>query len=113
MEACIAFADPDRRAGAGAANLKRLQRAEREDGRFKLKVLDANYGISGSSNAALQLARGNYVALLDHDDELPPLALSRMAAAIRGEPRADFLYGDKENLSEAGDRRHQALFKPE
>lgn len=112
-EACIAFADPDRASGAGAANLKLLQRLARKDSRFRLKVLDANYGISGNSNAALELARGDYIALLDHDDELPRLALARMAAAIRAEPHADFLYSDKENLSEAGDRRHQPLFKPE
>ena len=112
-EACIAFADPDRTGGAGAANLKLLQRCAREDARIRLKVLDDNYGISGNSNAALELARGDYIALLDHDDELPPLALSRMAAAIAAEPRADFLYSDKENLSQGGERRHQPLFKPE
>ena len=112
-EACIAFADPDRQGGAGAANLKLLQRWARRDPRFRLKVLEDNYGISGNSNAALELARGDYVALLDHDDELPPLALARMAAAISAEPRADFLYSDKENLSEGGERRHQPLFKPE
>jgi glycosyltransferase involved in cell wall biosynthesis len=112
-EACITFADPDRQSGAGAANLKLLRRFARRDVRFRLKVLDDNYGISGNSNAALELARGDYIALLDHDDELPPLALSRMAAAIRAQPRADFLYSDKENLSESGERRHQPLFKPE
>ncbi len=112
-EACIAFADEDRSSGAGAANLKLLQRFARKDARIRLKVLTHNYGISGNSNAALELARGDYIALLDHDDELPRLALARMAAAIMAEPRADFLYSDKENLSEAGDRRHQPLFKPE
>ena len=112
-EACVAFADPDRTAGAGAANLKHLQRCAREDGRIRLKVLDDNYGIAGNSNAALELARGDYIALLDHDDELPPLALARMVAAIREEPRADFLYSDKENLSEGGERRCQPLFKPD
>ena len=103
-EACIAFADPDRERGAGAANLRLLQRVVRRDGRFRLTVLGANYGIAGNSNAALELARGDYIALLDHDDELPPLALSRMAAAIKADPRADFLYSDKENLSEGGER---------
>ena len=112
-EACIAFADEDRASGAGAANLKLLERFARKDARIRLKLLDANYGISGNSNAALELARGDYIALLDHDDELPPLALARMAAAIAVEPRADFLYSDKENLSEDGERRHQPLFKPE
>ncbi len=112
-EACIAFADTDRQGGAGAANLKLLQRAARKDPRIRLAVLDDNYGIAGNSNAAWALARGDYVALLDHDDELPPLALSRMAAAISAQPDADFLYSDKENLSEGGERRHQPLFKPE
>lgn len=112
-EACIAFADADRTSGPGAANLALLRRLARADTRIKLRVLEDNYGISGNSNAALELARGDYVALLDHDDELPPLALSRMAAAILAQPRADFLYSDKENISESGDRRYQPLFKPD
>jgi glycosyltransferase involved in cell wall biosynthesis len=109
-EACIGFADlgPE-----GAASLALLQRYTRKDARFRLKVLADNFGISGNSNAAWELARGDYIALLDHDDELPPMALARMAAAIRQEPRADFLYSDKEFLSEGGERRYQPLFKPE
>ena len=107
-EACIAFADP-----AGEAALALLQRYARKDPRIRLDVLAGNYGIAGNSNAALKLARGDYIALLDHDDELPPLALSRLAAAIRANPRADFLYTDKDMLSEGGERRYQPLFKPE
>ncbi|WP_174301965.1 glycosyltransferase [Caulobacter sp. S45] len=107
-EACIGFADAD-----GEAALALLQRYAKKDPRIRLEVLEANYGIAGNSNAALKLARGDYIALLDHDDELPPLALSRMAAAIAAEPQADFLYTDKEILSEAGDRHYQPLFKPE
>ena len=106
-EACVAFADPDR-----GASLALLRRYARKDRRFRLAVLDENLGISGNSNAALRLARGDYIALLDHDDELPPRALSRMVAALRKAPQADFLYSDKEMLSERGDRRFSPLFKP-
>ncbi len=111
-EACIAFADPEREAGQGAANLHLLRRWARRDPRFRLRVLEDNYGIAGNSNMALELARGDYIALLDHDDELPPLALSRIAAAIRDQPAADFLYSDKEMISQGSERRFSPLFKP-
>lgn len=106
-EACIAFADPD-----GAASLALLKRYARRDPRFKLKLLDQNFGISGNSNEALSLARGDYIGLLDHDDELTPLALSRVAAAIQTNPKADFLYTDKELLSESGAQHFSPLLKP-
>ena len=106
-EACIAFADPE-----SPANLRLLQRAARRDRRFRIKVLGENFGIAGNSNAALELAHGDYIALLDHDDELPPLALSRIAAALRDQPGADFIYTDKEMISQGGERRFSPLFKP-
>ncbi len=106
-EACIAFADPE-----GAASLQLLMRYARRDRRFRVERLDQNFGISGNSNAALSLARGDYIGLLDHDDELTPQALARIVEAITATPQADFLYTDKEQLSESGARRFAPLLKP-
>ncbi len=44
-------------------------------GRINIAFLGRNLGISGATNAALYLSSGDYVALLDHDDELAPEAL--------------------------------------
>ena len=55
--------------------------AER-DKRLKIVHLESNRGISANSNAALKLASGEFVALLDHDDDLAPEALFAVAEAI-------------------------------
>lgn len=107
-EACIAFAAPEETALAAL-----LRRHARRDPRFRVQTLESNFGISGNSNQALRMARGDYIALLDHDDVLPRTALARVAAAIRDQPEADFLYTDKDLMSEDGARRFSPLLKPD
>ena len=65
-----------------------------EDPRIRWQKLKENRGISGNSNAALEMASGDYIALLDHDDLLQPDALYEMAKKIR-ETGAEFLYSDE------------------
>jgi hypothetical protein len=52
-------------------------------------------GISVATNAALALATGAYVALLDHDDRITPNALALVAARVAAEPELDMLYTDE------------------
>ncbi len=66
-----------------------------KNNRIKFKILDINKGISGASNEALAMAAGEYVALLDHDDELTPDALFRMVEAINTDPSLDWLFSDE------------------
>lgn len=54
----------------------------REDERIVYRHLEKNEGIAGNTNQALQLATGDYIALLDHDDLLAPDALYEAAKAI-------------------------------
>lgn len=54
----------------------------REDARIVYRHLEKNEGIAGNTNQALQLATGDYIALLDHDDLLAPDALYEAAKAI-------------------------------
>jgi GT2 family glycosyltransferase len=70
------------------------------------------YGISATTNAALELATGDYIALLDHDDELAEHALFRMANAIVADPAADMLYSDEDKLQPDG-KRVRPFFKPD
>ncbi len=107
-EACLASADPD-----DLENRRILEEWAARDSRFRVTFLPHNLGISGNSNAALHMARGEFVALLDHDDELTPFALQRMAEAIAATPDADFLYSDKDCIDEASTLRQSALFKPQ
>ena len=62
--------------------------------RIRYRKLESNGGISENSNAALEMASGDYIVLLDHDDLLVPSALWEVARAIR-ETGADFLYSDE------------------
>jgi len=107
-EACLACADPD------DAEIPRLLAARQQaDARVRIVKLDVNDGISAATNASLAAARGEFIALLDHDDLLAPEAFHRMAEAIQGAPDADLLYSDKDCIDEQGKIRQRPLFKPE
>lgn len=82
------------------------------DPRIKVVFRPTNGGISAASNAALELATGEYFALLDHDDELADDALFQMARAIVADPALDLVYGDEDKLDARG-RHVEPLFKPD
>src|SRR5262249_10343879 len=82
------------------------------DERIRIQALSTNLGISGNSNAALAMARGEFIALLDHDDLLTPDALFAMVAPLQANPSLDFLYSDKDRVSHDGRRRMHPLLKP-
>lgn len=70
------------------------QRMAQRDRRIRYLKLGKNEGISENSNAALRLAEGNYIGLLDHDDVLHPSALYEVLCAI-DKQQADFVYTDE------------------
>jgi GT2 family glycosyltransferase len=78
--------------------------------RLKLNLLQKNLGIAGNTNAAADLASGEYVAFLDHDDILPPDALFEMVRTAQ-DTGADFIYSDSDNIDE--EQRHSPFFKPD
>lgn len=71
-----------------------------------------NGHICAASNSALELASGEFVALLDHDDTLAEHALLLVAEAARRFPRAQLLYSDEDLLGPDG-RRESPYFKPD
>jgi glycosyltransferase involved in cell wall biosynthesis len=83
------------------------------DPRIRLNRLPANLGISENTNHALSLARGEFIAFLDHDDRLAPFALFETAARLNREPELDLIYSDHDLLSNPGGARCQPLFKPD
>ncbi len=85
--------------------------ASRES-RVRVEMLETNRGISGNTNVALKMARGDFVALLDHDDLLAPFAFFEVARRLEADPDLDFLYSDKDMINEDGTRRFGPLFKP-
>ena len=89
-----------------------VERYAAADPRIRLAVRERNGHISAASNDALAMARGDYIALLDHDDLLRPHALLEMAEAIAADPDVDLLYSDEDKV-DAQDRRFDPYFKPD
>ena len=79
-----------------------------DDPRFRYERLSKNLGISENTNAALSLAKGDYIVLCDHDDELTADALYEVVRALRTHPDAEFLYTDEDKVDFDG----KALFEP-
>jgi O-antigen biosynthesis protein len=89
-----------------------LEDWQRQDARIKVAFASRNEGISGASNRALQLASGEFVGLLDHDDELSPDALYEVVKLLQEQPQADMIYSDQDRLNIDG-RRVNPAFKPD
>ena len=81
------------------------------DPRILVTIRTTNGHISAASNSALELSEGEYVGLLDHDDELAPHALLMMVQAINKNPKASLFYSDEDKIDEYGQRR-DPHFKP-
>jgi GT2 family glycosyltransferase/SAM-dependent methyltransferase len=89
-----------------------IERFTALDGRIRAVRLAANRGIAGASNAALALAGGEFVALLDHDDELAPDALYEVVKLLQAYSDADVVYSDEDKVTEEG-RYFAPCFKPD
>ena len=66
----------------------------KKDPRIKYKKLEKNLGISGNTNACMDMATGSFIALFDHDDFLHPCVLYENMKAIC-EHGADYIYTDE------------------
>ena len=89
-----------------------LQAYTQLDPRIKLITRPANGHIASASNSALELATGDFVCLLDHDDALTPEALYMVAKATRQHPDADLFYSDEDKIDGDG-RLLDPYFKPD
>ncbi len=82
----------------------------KRDRRIRIAFREQNGHISAASNSALELATGEFIALLDHDDALHPLALHYVADAIIRNPSAKLIFSDEDKLDASG-ARHTPYFK--
>lgn len=74
------------------------------DNRIKIIHRGENGHISKATNSALQIASGDWVALLDHDDKLTPDALFCVACAIKENPNGRLFYSDEDKIDLNGNR---------
>jgi GT2 family glycosyltransferase len=89
-----------------------LDRFAAHDSRVKVAYGRERAGISGTCNAAWEMASGDYVCFLDHDDTLAPNALAYTCDALDRHPEADLLYSDEDKIDKRG-KRFEPFFKPD
>lgn len=87
-----------------------LDRYARSDARIKVVHREVNGHISANSNSAAELATGEWLALLDHDDELHPMALLEFASAIAAHPDWRVVFSDEDKIDGEG-RRYDPYMK--
>jgi GT2 family glycosyltransferase len=98
-------------ASTSAATREALRQAS-ADPRVRVVRLEQNGNISAASNAALRLASGEFLALLDHDDELAPEALAEVVRCLNAHKDADIIYSDEDKLEISGEQC-DPYFKPD
>jgi glycosyltransferase involved in cell wall biosynthesis len=98
--------------GSTKAETRTVLREYEADPRIKIKRMARNNGIAAASNEALTLAEGEFVAFLDHDDELTPDALFEMVAHLNQHEDADFIYSDEDKV-DLDRTRSDVYFKPD
>ena len=107
-ELCIANANPE--------NLEVrtiLDEYKKKDLRIKVVDTPENLGIAQNTNKAYEISKGQYIALLDHDDMLAPNALYEVVQAMNEKNRPEVIYTDEDKISENSSEHFQPNFKPE
>lgn len=107
-ELCIANANP---ANETVAEILRI--SSTKDERIKVKDVPENEGIAQNTNAALAIATGDYIGLLDHDDLLTPDALYEVVKTINENDRPQVLYSDEDKITMDLSEHFQPHMKPD
>jgi GT2 family glycosyltransferase len=95
-----------------AATIETLLDIQRFEPKLELRRLVASSGISTASKAALALAKGDFVAFLDDEDELTPHALEACVAQLNRDGKIDVLYSDEDKPNYPG-QKWEPFFKPD
>jgi glycosyltransferase involved in cell wall biosynthesis len=99
-------------ASTSKETIETLESYRGTDPRIKIARLERNQGIAGASNRAAEFSTGEYLAMLDNDDELAPDALYEVVKAIQTNPDIDLLYTDEDKIDEQGELVDD-FFKPD
>ena len=107
-ELCIANGSPGDTAMAAV-----LKEYSSRDRRICVRNLDENLGIAGNTNAALTMAGGEFVGLLDHDDLLAPNALYEIVKKLNEDRQLDVVYTDEDKVTTDLSEHFQPHLKPD
>lgn len=108
FEICFADGSPK-----GESKESVLEEYGKKDARVRYRIIGDNLGIAGNTNAALDMARGDYIVFCDHDDILPEHALYELAKTINEKEDCDCIYSDEDKLDMDGGSLFDPHFKPD
>ncbi len=108
LELCLADGSGEDETIRGIAEAYRAR-----DARVRYEKLPENLGISGNTNAALSMASGDYLVLLDHDDLLEEHALFEVVKWLSEHPDTELLYTDEDKVTFDSRTYFQPHFKPD
>ena len=107
-ELCIANANPDNE------EVKQiLEICTKKDDRIKVVNVPENEGIAQNTNRALDIATGEFIGLLDHDDLLEENALYEIVSCLNKKKETDVLYTDEDKVTTDLDEYFSPNFKPD
>lgn len=86
--------------------------ASRFPEKVKLKFRETNGHIAKASNDGISMAEGEFVAFLDHDDELTPDAMLEVVRTLNRHPDTDMIYSDEDKIRPDG-TYGDPFFKPD
>jgi glycosyltransferase involved in cell wall biosynthesis len=88
---------------------KILNKLAAKDSRVRVAHRAANGGIVAASQDGLDMATGEFVALLDHDDVIAKRALKRVDEELKSDDTIDYVYTDEDKIDSKG--RHYDVFR--
>jgi len=94
-------------------NVKETLELYKDHPKIKIEYHDKNQHISKTTNDAIALATGEFIAFMDCDDTLAPNALYEIAKKLNENKELDFIYSDEDKINENGKNRHSPFFKPD
>ena len=90
-----------------------IKKYAKKDKRIKFLICNSNGHICKASNDALNMAHGEFVGFVDHDDMLWPNALFEIVNFLNSNSYTQFIYTDEDKLSEDGELHSDPFFKPD
>lgn len=89
-----------------------LEEYAEKDSRINVIFRKENGHISAATNSALDVATGEFIALLDNDDFIKKEALLEIVTLLNKNPDADMIYTDEDKVDQTGKKRSGPFFKP-